>query len=112
MAHDLELEAGEDDFDFQDGEIIYAKDKIYLSMEFAPGDMQFLHNHQILHSRTDYEDWPDVEERRHLLRLWLAPESGRPLPPVFEPRYGKLTPGNRGGIFTESTKLTFSVSPV
>ena len=26
MAHDLELEAGEDDFDFQDGEIIYAKD--------------------------------------------------------------------------------------
>ncbi len=84
----------------------------YLSMDFLPGDIQLLHNHQILHSRTDYEDWPDVEERRHLLRLWLAPESGRPLPPVFEPRYGKLTPGNRGGIFTESTKLTFSVSPV
>lgn len=84
----------------------------YLSMDFQPGDIQLLHNHQILHSRTDYEDWPELEKRRHLLRLWLAPENGRPLPPVFEPRYGDLTPGARGGIFTAATKLHFSVSPV
>lgn len=84
----------------------------YLSMDFQPGDIQLLHNHQILHARTDYEDWPEPERRRHLLRLWLAPVCGRPLPPVFEPRYGKLTPGDRGGIFTASTKLTFSLSPV
>lgn len=83
----------------------------YLSMDFRPGDIQLLHNHQILHSRTDFEDWPELENRRHLLRLWLAPKNGRPLPPIFEPRYGKLTPGARGGIFTASTKLTFSVTP-
>ena len=83
----------------------------FLSMDFQPGDIQLLHNHQILHSRTDYEDWPDIEKRRHLLRLWLAPENGRPLPPVFKPRYGSLTPGDRGGIFTASTKLHFSLSP-
>ena len=71
---------------------------IHLSMQFEPGDMQFLHNHQILHSRTDFENWPEPERHRHLLRLWLCPEHGRPLPPVFAPRYGSVTPGDRGGI--------------
>lgn len=83
-----------------------------LQMEFRPGDMQFLHNHQILHSRTDFEDWPEPERRRHLLRLWLAPKQGRPLPPAFAQRYGSLEPGNRGGIITKNTRLTFSLDPV
>lgn len=80
-----------------------------LTMDFRPGDIQLLHNHQILHSRTDFVDWPEPEKRRHLLRLWLAPESGRSLPPIFAPRYGALTPGDRGGIITAHTKLTFSL---
>lgn len=80
-----------------------------LRMEFRPGDMQFLHNHQILHSRTDFEDWPELERRRHLLRLWLAPPDGRPLPPSFAERYGSLEPGNRGGIIVRDTRLTFSM---
>lgn len=81
--------------------------ELALSMDFRPGDMQFLHNHQILHSRTDFEDWPELEKRRHLLRLWLSPTNGRPLPPSFAQRYGSLTPGDRGGIITESTVLKF-----
>ncbi len=80
-----------------------------LTMDFRPGDIQLLHNHQILHSRTDFEDWPEPERKRHLLRLWISPGNGRPLPPVFAPRYGSLTPGDRGGIITEHTKLTFSL---
>jgi len=59
-----------------------------LEMSFEPGDMQFLHNHQILHSRTDFADWDEPERRRHLLRLWLAPAAARPLPPSFAARYG------------------------
>ena len=82
-----------------------------LNMEFRPGDMQFLHNHQILHSRTDFEDWPEPERRRHLFRLWLSPREGRPLPGAFAARYGSLTPGERGGIIVQGTKLTFSVEP-
>ena len=38
-----------------------------LDMDFEPGDMQFVHNHQVLHDRTAFEDWPD--KKRHLLRL-------------------------------------------
>jgi hypothetical protein len=77
---------------------------VHLSMEFAPGDMQFLHNHQILHSRSDFENWAQPERHRHLLRLWLCPHHGRPLPPVFAPRYGSVMPGDRGGIVVAGTR--------
>jgi hypothetical protein len=77
---------------------------IHLSMAFQPGDMQFLHNHVILHSRNDFENWPEPERHRHLLRLWLAPAQGRPLPEVFAPRYGSVTPGARGGIVVRGTR--------
>ncbi|MEZ5651962.1 MAG: TauD/TfdA family dioxygenase [Burkholderiaceae bacterium] len=83
-----------------------------LVMDFQPGDMQFLHNHQLLHAREDFVDWPQPERRRHLLRLWLSPDDARPLPPVFALRYGELTPGARGGIITPDTvDLTFAISP-
>jgi len=82
---------------------------IHLSMEFRPGDMQFLHNHQVLHSRNDFENWPEPERHRHLLRLWLAPKQARPLPEVFAPRYGSVTPGERGGILVRGTELSVAL---
>ena len=76
---------------------------IHLAMDFRPGDIQILHNHQILHSRGDFENWPEPERHRHLLRLWLAPREARPLPEVFAPRYGSVVPGERGGIVVKGT---------
>ena len=49
-------------------------------MEFEQGDIQFLNNHVLLHSRRSYEDWPEKRRRRHLLRLWLNDFIGRPIP--------------------------------
>lgn len=74
-----------------------------LHMEFRPGDMQFVHNHTLLHDRTGFEDWPDQDKRRHLLRLWLALPGARPLPAVFAQRYGKVDIGDRGGIIVPGT---------
>lgn len=74
-----------------------------LDMSFMPGDIQFLHNHTILHARSAYEDWPEQERKRHLLRLWLAPPNARLLPPVFAECYGGLTIGDRGGIICKDT---------
>ena len=79
--------------------------QIHLRMAFEPGDMQFLHNHQILHSRNDFVNWPEPARHRHLLRLWLAPAPARPLPEIFAPRYGSTSPGERGGIVVSGTKL-------
>lgn len=61
--------------------------QMYLDMDFRPGDMQFLCNYSILHSRTDYEDWPEKERRRYLLRLWLETGLIDALPPAFEERW-------------------------
>jgi len=64
-----------------------------------------VHNHTMLHDRTGFEDWPEPERRRHLLRLWLAADGGRPLPEIFAQRYGTVTVGDRGGIIVRGTKL-------
>jgi len=57
--------------------------EFHLDMEFRTGDMQFLNNHWIMHSRTAFEDFPEPERRRHLFRLWLACPDGPALPACF-----------------------------
>lgn len=58
---------------------------------FQQGDIQFLHNHVILHSRNAFEDWPEPERKRHLYRLWLsAGEDGRPVPPVIRESFSGI----------------------
>jgi hypothetical protein len=79
--------------------------KLNMFMEFKPGDVQLVHNHTILHDRTGFVDWPEPERKRHLLRLWLAADKARPLPPAFAQRYGSVTIGDRGGIIVRGTKL-------
>jgi hypothetical protein len=69
---------------------------MYLTMDFRRGDMQFVHNHSLLHDRAGFTDKPGSP--RHLLRLWLSIPGDRELPPVFAERYGSVEIGNRGGI--------------
>ncbi|MBT7539525.1 MAG: TauD/TfdA family dioxygenase [Gammaproteobacteria bacterium] len=79
--------------------------ELHMVMQLQPGDMQFVYNHSQLHDREAFVDWPEPENRRHLLRLWLSLEGDRPLPTCFQSRYGSVEPGNRGGIITEQTHL-------
>lgn len=84
---------------------------ICLQMEFEPGDIQFVHNYQILHDRTAFEDWPD--RKRHLLRLWLCPPDGRPLPESFEDKLnGNIAIGKRGGMYITGANLHAPLEPV
>jgi hypothetical protein len=46
----------------------------------------------------------DVDQRRHLLRLWVAPtaeDGAHPLAPAFAELYHSTQPGARGGIYIE-----------
>lgn len=88
-----------------------ADPELRLDMNFMPGDIQFLHNHTILHARSAYEDWPEIEHKRHLLRLWLSPPGARPLPPGFAECYGGVTIGDRGGIICKGTRLHAPLTP-
>jgi hypothetical protein len=48
--------------------------RFMLTMDLPAGDMQFLNNQVIMHSRTEYEDHPEPSLRRDLIRLWLTRE--------------------------------------
>ncbi len=86
-------------------------EKLAMQMELQPGDVQLVNNHALLHDRTSFVDFSEPERRRHLLRLWLAPDSARPLPPVFAERFGSVTPGARGGITVPGLRLVAPLEP-
>jgi hypothetical protein len=54
-----------------------------LSMYLEPGDLQFCNNHVMLHSRTEYEDFEEPNQKRLLFRLWLNVPNIRNLAPDF-----------------------------
>ena len=56
-------------------------------MNFEPGDVQWINNHVVLHSRTDYEDFEEPERKRHLLRLWVASPDAPALPDAWALAY-------------------------
>lgn len=65
-AHDIEV------LDYFDS--LCARPDFQLSMDLQLGDLQFVNNYMILHSRTEYRD--DAAHRRHLVRLWMHDEDG------------------------------------
>lgn len=71
------------------------RDDVELSMTFEPGDIQWLNNSVILHSRTAFDDYEEPEKKRLLLRLWLNHEAARPLDDDFA---NKALSGPRKGV--------------
>jgi hypothetical protein len=53
-------------------EEIAERESMRLDMQLAPGDVQLLSNHTVVHARTAYVDTGAAAEKRHLLRLWLS----------------------------------------
>ena len=56
---------------------------IHLDMDLQVGDMQLCNNYTVLHSRTGFQDYPEPERRRHMVRLWLTFRERRPLADGF-----------------------------
>jgi len=57
-------------------------------MDLQVGDMQLCNNYTILHSRTGFQDFPEPERRRHMIRLWLTFQQRRPLADGFAAHEG------------------------
>ncbi len=76
-------------------ETLACDDSIRLDMDFRPGDIQFLNNYAIIHTRTAFRDDPAPDKRRLLLRLWMNLRDGRALAPGFGDRFNN---GSRGGV--------------
>jgi hypothetical protein len=61
---------------------------MHLDMDPKVGDIQLCNNYVILHSRTNFVDHPEIERRRHMIRLWLTMDERRPLSGGFPPHNG------------------------
>ena len=55
----------------------------HYSMELQGGDMQFLNNSVVVHTRNAYQDWPEPARKRLLWRLWLVAPDMRPSTPYI-----------------------------
>jgi len=70
----------------------------HIEMMLEPGDLVLLNSHVTYHARTEYQDHPEPERKRHLLRLWLSVPNSRPLPDGWSALYKDRRPGAvRGG---------------
>ena len=81
---------------------------------FVHGDWQLVNNHIVMHARTEFEDHPEIEKKRHLLRMWLSIPNSRPLSPLMWPVYrdqragavrGGLPPTIPGTVVFETTEV-------
>ncbi|WP_322101904.1 TauD/TfdA family dioxygenase [Paraburkholderia sp. J41] len=58
--------------------------ELAFGFSLAPGDIYLINNYTVLHARTAFENWPEPERSRHLLRLWLVADGWRPLDPRLD----------------------------
>ena len=78
----------------------------HVDIPFEAGDMQFVNNHTILHSRNAFVDTQDPMKKRHLLRIWLLDYDGWPVPKDYYLRHGDVSSQRRpGGITGHNTTL-------
>jgi len=78
-------------------------ERFHVTYDFKPGDLQLVNNHVCLHARTAFEDYPERDRRRHLLRMWLSVPNSRPLSPALRTIYRDQRPGAVRGGFPSRT---------
>ncbi len=77
------------------------------SMNLDKGDLQLVNNYIVVHSRTDFTDFEDEDQKRHLIRLWMTLPYSQALPDSWaeafkDTRAGAVRGGNRGSGITEA----------
>lgn len=78
------------------------REDVRINFMLEPGEISFTNNCLLLHTRTEFEDYPDKSKRRHLLRLWLR-EDDRPSAP------GVILHKGKAGIEKREGKGTYYV---
>lgn len=86
--------------------------RFYGEMMFEPGDMQFMNNHVMYHSRTEFEDYEEDDRKRHLIRMWLSVPNSRPLNESMGAIYRDRRPGAVRGGFPAHTGARVFETPV
>jgi len=56
---------------------VFNRPELRAELELEAGQIQFVNNRATGHARTEFEDFPEPERKRHLVRLWLRNEGKR-----------------------------------
>jgi alpha-ketoglutarate-dependent taurine dioxygenase len=56
---------------------LFEDETLSADFDLEPGEMQFVDNRVLGHSRSAFEDFAEPGRRRHLVRLWLRDEGRR-----------------------------------
>jgi alpha-ketoglutarate-dependent taurine dioxygenase len=56
---------------------VFDKPELRVELILEPGQMQFVNNRMTAHARTEFDDYPEPERKRRLVRLWLRDAGGR-----------------------------------
>jgi alpha-ketoglutarate-dependent taurine dioxygenase len=59
---------------------LFDDDTLSVDFDLEPGQIQFVHNRALGHSRTAFVDAPAPDCRRHLVRLWMRDHGRRAYP--------------------------------
>jgi alpha-ketoglutarate-dependent taurine dioxygenase len=59
---------------------IFEDEALSIDFDLEPGQMQFVDNRALGHSRTSFVDYPEPAQKRHLVRLWLRDHGRRAYP--------------------------------
>lgn len=61
-------------------EAVFSDSELQFNFTMESGQFQYVNNKVIGHSRTEFEDFESLEDRRHLVRLWLRDAGDRSYP--------------------------------
>lgn len=56
---------------------IFEDEELSVDFDLTPGQIQFVHNRALGHSRTAFVDHSEPDQKRHLVRLWLRDHGRR-----------------------------------
>ena len=56
---------------------VFADPSLQFQFRLEAGQIQYVANREIGHSRTEFHDFEEVERRRLLIRLWLRNEGAQ-----------------------------------
>jgi alpha-ketoglutarate-dependent taurine dioxygenase len=59
---------------------IFEDDRLSVDFDLEPGQIQFVDNRALGHSRTAFVDYPEPDRKRHLVRLWMRDHGRRSYP--------------------------------
>ncbi|MDB5946563.1 MAG: hypothetical protein JWQ33_1589 [Ramlibacter sp.] len=76
------------------------------------GDMIVINNYTVMHARTSFQNFPEPERRRHLVRLWLDQPGFRSVPAEYNFHEVNGVPRREGKRASLNFKALYAEDPV